>query len=85
MSGFDDSPIDRAARKKLGPVDPNFRVYCAGWLGDDPELWDVMEVTGAVFRAAKTGPRRGQLVIMVPGTKRIVYVTSAEMRAEEKA
>lgn len=81
---FDGSPIDRAARKKLGPVDPNFRVFCAGWLGDNPELWEIMEVTGAVFRAAQTGPRRGQMVIEVPRTRRTVYVTAAELKAAEE-
>lgn len=82
---FANTSYGRVALKKLAPVAENFRLYCAGWLGDDPKLWDVMEVTGAVFRAAKTGPRRGQLVILEPGTKRTAYVTTAEMEAEENA
>jgi hypothetical protein len=40
-----------------------------------------MEVKGMVFRAAKTGPNKGQLTVPVAGTKRTAYVTKDEMRA----
>lgn len=77
---FADQPCGKAALAKIKPTDPNFRLYSAGWLGDF-ETTDTMEVTGAVFRAAKSGPRKGQLCIEVPGTRRTAYVTVAEMNA----
>lgn len=76
---FAPLPFGKAALKKLGPVPENFRLYCAGWLGDRPSEWDTMEVKGAEFRAAKTGPNKGRLTIEVPGTRRTVYVSKAEM------
>jgi len=70
------------ALSKIKPTHPDFRLYSVGWLGDF-ETTDTMEVKGAVFREAKSGPRKGQKCIMVPGTKRTAYVTVAEMDAEE--
>lgn len=81
---FDGMPYAKVAREKIKPTHPNFRLYSAGWVGDF-ETTDTMEVTGAVFREALSGPRKGQLCIMVPGTKRRAYVTEAEMKAVEEA
>lgn len=78
---FAEQSFGKVALQKMAPVPENFRLYCAGWLGDKPESWDVMEVTGAEFRIAKRGPNKGKLSILVPGTKRTVYVTRAEMKA----
>lgn len=79
---FADMTFGKLALQKLAPVDPNFRLYKAGWLGDPPAR-DVMEVTGAVFREALRGPNKGQLSIVVPDTSRTVYVTAQEMAAFE--
>jgi len=77
---FAKQPYGVVALEKIKPNDPNFRLYSAGWLGDF-HTTDTMEVTGAVFRAAKSGPRKRQLCIEVPGTRRTAYVTVAEMNA----
>lgn len=73
----------RAALEKLSPVAENFIIYAAGWLGDKPGEWTVMEVTGAQFRAAKTGKNKGKLVIPIQGTKRTAFVTKDEMNRYE--
>lgn len=80
---FADQSYGKAALKKMAPVPANFRLYAAGWLGKKPEDFDVMEVTGAEFRVAKSGPNKGKLSVLVPGTKRTVYVTKAEMDSAE--
>lgn len=46
-----------------------------------PENMDVMKVTGAEFRIAKTGKYAGKLSIIVKGTDRTAYVTKEEIRA----
>lgn len=79
---FAETTYGKLALKKLAPVGPNFRLYCAGWLGDGMQR-DVMDVTGAEFREAKRGPRKGQLCILVPSTQRTAYVTASEMAAAE--
>lgn len=79
---FAQESYGKVALQKIKPTDPNFRLYRAGWLGDI-KTTDTMEVTGAVFRAALRGPRKGKLCIEVPGTQRTAYVTVAEMRAVE--
>lgn len=80
---FAQQSYGKVALRKFGKVDENFRLYCCGLVGDY-ETTDTMKVEGAVFRVAKTGPRKGQLVIEVPGTKRTAYVTTAEMREQER-
>lgn len=81
---FADTTYGRLALQKLAPVAPNFRLFSAGWLGDNNQR-DVMDVTGAEFREAKRGPRKGQLCILVKGTQRTAYVTAEEMKAIEKS
>lgn len=78
---FAEQPYGKAALKKLAPIAENFRLYQAGWLGDKPENMDVMKVTGAEFRIAKTGKYAGKLSIIVKGTDRTAYVTKEEIRA----
>lgn len=78
---FAEQSYGKVALQKMNPVPENFRLYAAGWLGEKPEEFTVMEVTGAEFRTAKSGPNKGKLSIMVPGTKRTVYVTKDEMKA----
>ena len=81
---FADTTFGKLALGKIKPANPNFRLYSAGWLGKGNER-EVMEVTGADFREAKSGPRKGQLCVPVKDTKRTVYVTAAEMRAHDRA
>lgn len=81
---FGSMPYAKVALAKIKPTHPNFRLYSAGWVGDFATT-DTMEVTGAVFREAKSGPRKGQFCIMVPGTKRTAYVTESEMKAVDKS
>lgn len=77
---FADTTFGKLALQKLAPIAPTFILYSAGWLGDGNQR-DVMDVTGAEFREAKRGPRKGELCILVPGTQRTAYVTAAEMQA----
>ena len=78
---FAQQSFGKAALLKLAPTPDNFRLYQAEWLGDKPSEWSVMRVIGAEFRAAKTGPNKGKLSVMVEGSKRTAYVTKAEMQA----
>lgn len=78
---FEQYPHGKAALKKFGNVPENFRIYSAGWLGNNPRDWTVMEVCGAEFRAAKTGKNKGKLSVMMVETKRKVYVTADEIKA----
>lgn len=81
---FAEQSYGKLALQKFAPVDPNFRLYIAGWLGNGKER-QVMKVTGAVFREALRGVRKGQLVIMVPDTSRSVHLTVEEMDEFEAA
>ena len=78
---FAQQPYGKIALAKLAPVPANFRLYQAGWLGDKPGDWEVMKITGAEFRVAKTGKNAGKLSILVKGSVRSTYVTRAEMDA----
>jgi len=78
---FEQYPYGQAALKKIGEVPDNFRLFDAGWLEDKPEDFDTMKIVGAEFRAAKTGPNKGKLTVMVPGSKRTVYVNKSEIQA----
>lgn len=80
---MDSAPFSKVARRKLDPLAEGFRFYCAEWLGEKPEDWHAMRVTGACFRPAKSGPRKGQLVVPLPGTKRSAIVTREEIAAEK--
>ena len=80
---FKETTFGQLALAKIKPASPNFRLYSAGWLGDGNQR-DVMDVTGAEFREAKRGPRKGDLCIQVPGTVRTAYVTAEEMQALEQ-
>jgi hypothetical protein len=82
---FAEQPYGKLALTKLAPVSENFRLYQAGWLGDKPEEWTVMEVKGAEFREAKSGPNKGKLSILVPDTDRRVFLTRDEIRAASTA
>lgn len=70
----------RAAGYELGD---DFRLYVAGWQGNKPEDWTHMKVTGATFRRAEKGPRKGRLCFKVPGTDVSALVSRKEMQAQE--
>mgnify|MGYP006971739525 CR=1 FL=1 len=76
---FEDQPFGKAAMKEIKGATKNFRLFSASWVGDNPSKSKAMKVTGAEFRAAKSGPNKGQLSIMVKNTQQTVYVTKAEM------
>ncbi|WP_287919133.1 hypothetical protein [Comamonas sp.] len=76
------------ALQKLGQLDPNFRLYLAGIKPEPPKEWTHMEVVGAVFREPKSGPNKGTLSMMVPGTRKSVKLSRSELteyRANQKA
>lgn len=78
---FEQHSYGKVALEKLKPfVTENFRLYYAGWLGEYPNF-TTMEVRGAEFRAAKSGPNKGILSIKVPGTDKTAYATKEEMQA----
>jgi hypothetical protein len=77
---FAEQTYGKIALQKMAPVDPNFRLYEAGWMGEGNER-DIMEVKGALFRPALRGQNKGKLSVIVRETSRKVYVTSQEMDA----
>lgn len=84
---FADTLFGKIALDKIKPASPNFRLFSAGWIetGGPPESWEVMAVTGAEFREAKSGPNKGKLSIMVPNTPRTVHIHRSEMAAQARA
>lgn len=76
-------PPSIAAAKKMKAMPENFAFYKFAWMGDYLET-DIMEVTGCVFREAKSGKHKGQRSVIVKGTRRTVYITSAEMKRADK-
>ena len=79
---FAHTVFGKLALKKMQPVPENFRLFEAGWLGEQPKDWEVMEVKGAEFRRAKSGPRKGRLAIKIRGTERTVYLTKDQIQKE---
>ena len=77
---FETTKFGQAALQKLNHVTNSFRLFDAGWLETKPEDFNIMKVTGAEFRVAKFGKNKGKMTIIVPGTKRTVYVTKAEIQ-----
>lgn len=80
---FAGTIMGRVALEKLKPVDPDFMFYYAGWLGENE--YKVLKLSGAEFREARSGPRKGQVCILVKGTQRSVYLTAEEMRAAKES
>ena len=82
------TPFGQAFLKKVaafeGTLPENFFVYEAGWIeAGPPELWNTMRVKGCQFRAAKTGPNKGEICIPVNCTDYTMCVTKEEMRQAE--
>ncbi len=69
---MDTMDYGKAARKKFGAVPANFHVFSAEWLGDKPENWKTMKVTGAQFDDKKR----------IPHTTMATIVSLEEMAAE---
>ena len=59
---------------------PGFAWYAFEWLGDSPEEWEVMKITGSMTRIAKSGKNKGKPIFIRGATTKTVYVTEAEMR-----
>lgn len=88
QGNMNNTAFGRAFLKKVaahhGSIPENFFVYEAGWIETGPpELWNTMQVKGCQFRAAKTGPNKGELCIPVLETKYMLCVTKEEMRQAE--
>ena len=75
---FDDTRYGKAALKKMGEVPENFHLYFTERLAGG------IYVIGAVFRKAKSGKNKGQLCIMVDGTKREMFVSNSEIEEQTK-
>lgn len=74
------------ARSKMKDLPENFLIYKFNWLGDmDDRENNIMEVTGAVFREAKSGARKGQVCMMVKGTDRKVYLSPTDIKSIDES
>lgn len=78
---YEKMDFGQLALKKLGDVPANFRLYVAGIKPDPPKEWTHMEVTGAEFREPKSGPNKGKLCIIVPGSIRSTKLMRDELDA----
>lgn len=76
---FEETAAGKAAMAKIGEVPDNFRLYQFAWMEERPEDWETMQLTGAEFREAKSGPNKGKLSIKIKGTDKTVYVTKEQI------
>lgn len=88
QGNMNNTAFGQAFLKKVavqeGELPENFFVYEAGWIEAGPsEFWNTMKVKGCQFRAAKTGPNKGEFCIPVKGTEYMLCVTKEEMRQAE--
>lgn len=79
MNEMNKTSYGKAALEKIGEVPENFFIYSAGWLENNPKDFDTMEVTGAVFREAKSGKNKGKVCILVKGTEKTVFIQAKDM------
>lgn len=75
MNEMDNTSYGRAALKKFGSTPDGFHIFSAGWIGEKPEDWHSMRVTGAQFKGKKR----------VPGTTMTTIVTEEEMAPHKAA
>lgn len=76
---FKDTTFGRRALQKLAPVADNFMIYDVECIGTGKAgAW---RCTGAEFREAKRGPRKGERCVLVPGTTRVAIVSYEEVAA----
>jgi len=66
---FKDTTYGREALARLADTRENFMLYCAEVIGEGQ-----IKCTGGVFRAAKSGKRKGEICILVPDTSRSIVV-----------
>lgn len=88
MEDFQNESYVKAARAKLARTLPNglpenFFIYQAEWLGDYKSDNCVMKLTGAVFRKATRGPRKGLFAVKMPGAPLTVFLSPAEVKASK--
>jgi hypothetical protein len=77
---FAEHPFGKVALHLLAPVHADFRLCEAERLQNDCNIKSgIMRVTGHQFRKSLAGPTKGQLTVIVPGTKRTVYVTTHDI------
>lgn len=72
---MDTTSYGKAALRKFGAVPEGFHIFHAEWLGEKPEDWKTMRVTGAQFKGKRKLPR----------TTMTTIVTRQEMDAEREA
>lgn len=77
------APSIAATKKVHGTLPEGFVWYAFEWLGDKPEEWDVMKVTGSITRIAKSGQSKGRAIAVGGKDKKTVYVTRAEIKAAD--
>jgi len=77
-------PSIAATKKVKGVLPANFAWYSFEWLGDTPDEWDVMKVTGSTFCIANSGKNKGRPIKEKGGIKKTVYVTASDI-ADAKA
>ena len=79
---FDEENYGKLARSRLKDVDENFRWYIVERIGEGDG--SALKLTGATFREAKSGPRKGKLCVIVKGTQRVAVVSQADIDACRK-
>jgi hypothetical protein len=72
---FEHEPYGRLALKKMGAVPDNFRLYQVGWINEGVPR-PALQVVGAEFES------RGGGHYLIPGSKRVAYITPLELLAE---
>ena len=79
LEDLQSSEMAALAKTKFANTPENFLIYAFEWLGDTQTDNCIMKITGAVFREAKSGPRKGQRVIKVDDTDQMVFFTPKEI------
>jgi len=75
---FAEQPFGKVAMDKMINVSNNFRLYEAGWFGGRNQR-NMMKVSGAEFRQAKSGENQGKLSVMIKNTKQTVFIANTEI------
>lgn len=77
---FENTDIGKVALNKFGVVKENFRIYEVGHMIEHGAVSQLIKVTGAEFRKAKSGPNKGKLCIEIPKTKITTYILPEEIK-----
>ena len=81
---YEQFVFGRLALEQLGTVKPNFRLYEARMVPQQPSEWTAMVVTGAEFSEKKSGPDRKTHYELIPGTERTVRVSRKDIEAKNE-